>query len=101
MGWSRDLRSSRYRCVWLAVLLAGVIFSFAGGSPIEVIRFAQVTNGILLPLIVAFLLWAVNRKPLAGDFVNTRAQNLLGLVVLVAVTALSLRSLWLMLQSMR
>jgi manganese transport protein len=101
MGWSRDLRSSRYRCVWLAVLLAGVIFSFVGGSPIEVIRFAQVTNGILLPLIVAFLLWAVNRKPLAGDFVNTRAQNLLGLAVLVAVTALSLRSLWLMLQSMR
>jgi len=101
MGWSRDLRSSRYRGVGLSVLLAGVIFSFVGGSPIEVIRFAQVTNGILLPLIVAFLLWAVNLRRLAGDFVNTRVQNLLGIGVLVAVTALSLRSLWLMLQSMR
>jgi len=101
MGWGRELRSPRYRSVWLSVLLVGVIFSFVGGSPIEVIRFAQVTNGILLPLIVAFLLWAVNRRRLAGDFVNTRVQNLLGIGVLVAVTALSLRSLWLMLQSMR
>jgi Mn2+/Fe2+ NRAMP family transporter len=101
MGWSRNLRARHNRIVWATVLTAGVIFSFFGGSPIEVIRFAQVTNGILLPLIVVFLLWAINRRRLTGDFVNTRAQNLLGVVVLAGVTALSARSLWLMLQSMR
>jgi Mn2+/Fe2+ NRAMP family transporter len=101
MGWSRNLRARHNRLVWATVLIAGVIFSFFGGSPIEVIRFAQVTNGVLLPLIVVFLLWAINRRRLTGDFVNTRAQNLLGILVLAGVTALSARSLWLMVQGMR
>jgi Mn2+/Fe2+ NRAMP family transporter len=95
MGWSRDLRALHNRLVWLAVLLAGLVFSLIGGSPIEVIRFAQVTNGILLPLIVVFLLWAVNRRELTSAFVNTGVQNLLGIGVLAIVTVLSLRSLWL------
>lgn len=99
MGWRPDLRSTHNRLVWLTVLLAGVLFSLVGGSPIEVIRFAQVTNGVLLPLIVAFLLWAVNRKDLIGRFVNSPAQNVLGVLALLMVTALSLRSLWLVLQT--
>jgi len=101
LGWRRDLRSGRHRLVWLIVLLAGVLFSSVGGSPIEVIRFAQVTNGVLLPLIVAFLLWAVNRSELIGQFANSRVRNLLGILALLMVTALSLRSLWLLLQSIR
>jgi NRAMP (natural resistance-associated macrophage protein)-like metal ion transporter len=99
-GWTRDLRSARMRMTWLAVLLAGLIFSVVGGSPIEIIRFAQVTNGILLPLIVGFVLWAVNREQLVGAFANSRLQNLLGMAVLIVVSVLSLRSLWLVLQSL-
>ena len=99
-GWSRELRSLRMRMVWLTVLLAGLLFSLLGGSPIEIIRFAQITNGILLPLIVGFVLWAVNRRQLVGAFANTRLRNLLGGTALLVVSVLSLRSVWLVLQSL-
>jgi len=101
LGWDRNLRSTRNRLTWLSVLLAGVLFSVVGGSPIEIIRVAQIANGILLPLIVAFLLWAVNRSQLIGPFANSRSQNVFGVVVLIVVSALSLRSLWLVIGSMR
>lgn len=100
LGWNRDLKSTRNRLVWLTVLLSGTVFSVIGGSPVEIIRFAQVTNGILLPLIAAFLLWAVNRNQLLGNYVNSRLQNVLGGVVMLMVTLLAGRSLWLVLQSL-
>jgi Mn2+/Fe2+ NRAMP family transporter len=95
LGWDGDLKSVRNRAVWMTVLLVGLLFSIVGGSPIQVIRFAQVANGVLLPLIVAFLLWAVNKRNLLGNFVNSNTQNLLGVIVLLFVTLLSVRTLWL------
>ena len=61
-GWSGGMRSTSFRSVWILVLLLGVIFSSIGWSPIEIIRFAQVANGLLLPIIAFFLLWAVNQQ---------------------------------------
>lgn len=100
-GWRQDLRAGHSRAVWLAVLLTGTAFSVVGGSPIEIIRFAQVANGILLPLMVAFLLWAANRSSLMGDHTNTRRRNLFGFAVLIFATALSLRSLWTVISALR
>ena len=98
LGWPPDLKSARYRAVWMGVLLAGTVFSVAGGSPIEIIRLAQVTNGILLPLVAVFVLWAVNHKQMLGQHTNTRMQNLLGGVALLGVSLLAGRSLWLVVQ---
>lgn len=100
LGQAADLKSTTTRAVWVLVLGAGLLFSLLGGSPVEIIRFAQVTNGILLPLTAGFVLWAVNRKTLLGEHANTGWQNLLGIVVLLAVTLLAVRSLWLVWQSL-
>ena len=101
LGWPQDLTSRSSRAVWITVLLAGLLFSMLGGSPIEIIRFAQITNGILLPLIAGFVLWGLNRKNLLGDYVNSVWQNLLGALVLLVVTVLAGRSLWLVVGTLR
>ncbi len=90
--WSES--SSRYRGVWIAVLLAGVVFGATGVKPIPVIILAQAFNGLVLPLIAVFLWITMNDRDLLGaDGANTRAQNLvMGAVVLVCV-ALGLRGL--------
>ncbi|MGB7395027.1 MAG: Nramp family divalent metal transporter, partial [Pricia sp.] len=48
-GWKADLKDTRFRAVWMVILVLGVLFLSLGIRPIEIIKFAQVTNGMLLP----------------------------------------------------
>lgn len=86
LGWNKNLKSTKHRLVWIIVLAAGVLFSTLGFKPVQAIVFAQLTNGILLPVIAIFLLWTVNNKKLLGTYTNGLANNILaGLVVLITV----------------
>ncbi|MEM7511087.1 MAG: divalent metal cation transporter, partial [Bacteroidota bacterium] len=93
LGWSRDMKSQRFRIVWITVLISGLTFALAGFKPIPLILFAQVANGILLPVIVGFLLWIMNDKQLLKDYVNSRRANLLGIVIFLITLALGSRSI--------
>ncbi|MEL6190926.1 MAG: Nramp family divalent metal transporter [Bacteroidota bacterium] len=93
LGWSRDMKSQRFRIIWITVLLSGLTFALAGFKPIPLILFAQVANGILLPVIVGFLLWIMNDKQLLKDYVNSRRANLLGIVIFLITLALGSRSI--------
>ncbi len=75
-------KSRVYRLAWISVLFLGVIFSSLGYSPVSVIKIAQVTNGLLLPIMTGFLLWVVNKKPILGKYTNTASQNILSVVIL-------------------
>ena len=61
LGWETGLKSFRFKSVWATILILGVFFSSLRLKPVEVIQFAQITNGLLLPVIAIFLLWIVNR----------------------------------------
>jgi len=60
--------------------------------PVNIIWFAQVANGLLLPIITSYLIWVMNSDTL-GQFKNNRLQNILGLFVLSVALLLSGRSL--------
>ncbi len=93
MGWKRDLRSWRFRMVWMFILLAGVTFSMLGFKPVEAILFAQVANGILLPVIAVYLLVVMNSRKIMGDNVNGLLPNILGSIVVLIATGLGIRSI--------
>lgn len=93
MGWKRDLRSWRFRMVWMFILLAGVTFSMLGFKPVEAILFAQVANGILLPVIAVYLLVVMNSRKIMGDNVNTLLSNILGGIVVLTAMGLGIRSI--------
>ncbi|MFL1011476.1 Nramp family divalent metal transporter [Flavisericum labens] len=93
LGWSTNMKSKKFRTVWIVVLVLGVLFSSIGIKPIEVIKFAQVTNGILLPVIAGFLIWIMNKKSVLGDYKNTIKQNILGILILGISILLSLTTL--------
>lgn len=85
-GWSSDLKRTRFRLVWMLVLGTGIVLSSMGFKPIQVIQFAQVANGVLLPVIAGVLLWVVNRRSVLGSYANSRLQNVMGfLIVLLAI----------------
>lgn len=66
LGWERDLRSNRFRAVWAAVIGIGTLLAALGTSPVRAILLAQAANGILLPVVAAFLLIVMNREGLLG-----------------------------------
>jgi Mn2+/Fe2+ NRAMP family transporter len=82
LGWKGNMKSKSFRMVWIVILFLGVLFSSIGIKPIEIIKFAQVANGMLLPVIAGILLWIMNKKNVLGDFVNTKTQNILGFIIL-------------------
>lgn len=92
-GWPDGLKSARFRFVWMVVLLIGVLSLSFDVRPIEVITFAQVANGILLPFIAIFLFWVVNRKKVLGTLVNSPIQNAIGIVIIVLAVVLGLKSI--------
>jgi Mn2+/Fe2+ NRAMP family transporter len=100
LGWKKGLTSGRFKLVWAAVLLLGMIFSSLGLKPVTIIQFAQVANGILLPVVAAFLFWVVNRRSLMGDYTNTWLQNLLGLFILLITLFLGGKSIFTVLEAL-
>jgi len=91
--WSTNLTSKKFRAVWMFVLLIGIVFSSIGFKPIEIIKFAQVANGILLPVIAIFLLWLSNKTSLLGKYKNTYVKNIIFTIIVLIIIVLSLKSI--------
>lgn len=85
-GWNANLKNIKFRLVWAFILLLGVLLSSLQFSPIEIIKFAQVANGILLPIIALFLLWVVNKTEVLGKYKNKLSQNIVsGIIILITI----------------
>jgi len=99
-GWKESMKSNKIRSVWMFILFLGVLFSSLNIKSIEIIKFAQVTNGILLPVISGFLLWVMNKKNVLGSYVNNHIQNVFGFIILGVTIFLGARSIWKVFYSM-
>jgi len=92
-GWDASLQHMKFKAVWIVILFLGVFFMSLDIRPIEVIKFAQITNGILLPIIAIFLVWVVNRSSVMGKFKNNLLQNVLGLVIIALALILGVKGI--------
>src|SRR5690606_4880769 len=99
LGWKGGLTSLKFKSVWAGIILLGVVFSSLRLQPIEVIKFAQVANGILLPVIAIFLLWIVNKRSVLGNYRNTVFQNVLGILIITISVLLGARSIYTVIQT--
>jgi len=90
LDWKGGQDSRGFRAVWLAIIIIGLTVSLFDFSPIAVIIFAQVTNGLLLPVASIFLLIVLNNRRKMGNFVNNIAQNILGGIVILSVSFLGI-----------
>ncbi|MCK0178476.1 Nramp family divalent metal transporter [Flavobacteriaceae bacterium S0862] len=93
LGWSTNMRSKKFRGVWMFILVVGVLSSSSGIKSIEIIKFAQVANGILLPVIAGFLIWIMNKHSVLGDYKNSMRQNVISIVILAITIFLGAKSI--------
>lgn len=92
-GWKKGLKDNRSRMVWMGILGLGVFSLSFNIRPIEIIKFAQIANGILLPIIAVFLLWVVNSANLMGQNRNSIAQNVMGISIVLLAIFLGVKSI--------
>jgi Mn2+/Fe2+ NRAMP family transporter len=82
------------RWVWVAVLLTGFVVGMSGLKPIPVILLVQALNGLVLPLLTAFLILLINDAQLMGT--NQRPSiyyNGVLLLIFACVLVLGLHSI--------
>jgi Mn2+/Fe2+ NRAMP family transporter len=90
-GIKGGVRSPKFRAISISVLLFGMMVAMTGIKPITIIVTAQFANGLLLPIIAAFLLFAMNQKTMLGEYANGWKANLAGAIVLIIALGLGLR----------
>jgi Mn2+/Fe2+ NRAMP family transporter len=93
MRWSSDMQSTQFRAVWGTILGVGILSVLLGGSPVQITVFAQVVNGILLPIVAIFLIYAMNQRDLLGEYTNGSIANALGSIVTLIVIWLGIRTI--------
>jgi len=90
-GIKGGVRAPKFRAISISVLMFGMMVALTGIKPITIIIGAQFANGLLLPIVAAFLLFALNQKAMLGEYANGWKANLAGATVLVIVLGLGLR----------
>ncbi len=93
-GWNASLKDIRFRIVWAIILVLGVVFSSLKFKPLEVITFAQIANGLLLPIVAIFLVWIVNKANVLGKYKNTLFQNIVAIAIILITIILGVKGIY-------
>jgi len=92
MNWD-GMKDKRFKLVFAAIIILGIITSAIGFEPLQVLLFAQALNGILLPAISILILIVMNNKKRLGEYTNSLKLNIIGGIVALICTGLGLYSL--------
>ena len=92
-GWQDSLKSRKFRAIWIIILIIGVLVSMVKINPIEIIKFAQFSNSLLLPIIAIILLWLINNKNIISNKYSYRYQNIFGFLIVIISIILGTKGL--------
>lgn len=90
LGWKEGRNSGKFRAVWMGVIGTGLIVSLFDFNPLAIIVFAQVANGLVLPVASIFLLVVLNNRQKMKGLANTPVQNIVGGLVILLVCFLGI-----------
>jgi NRAMP (natural resistance-associated macrophage protein)-like metal ion transporter len=94
-GWAHSLNKGVKDAPWfyviyfLTLLSAGAVVLIPGAPLITITMFVQVVAVTLLPAALMFLILLLNDKPLMGEYVNTRWQNVANWSITLFVIVMS------------
>ena len=92
LGWSTDLKDTKFRIIAVVVFAIGYIAAIMGGTPTDIITIAQAFNGVVLPLSVCMVAWIATRSEILGKYVNGAVLNVLSVVVLIITLVMAYRT---------
>jgi Mn2+/Fe2+ NRAMP family transporter len=96
MGWEvgvnrRFREAPQFYTLYTAIIIIGAsIILLPNVKLIPIMLISQVSNGILLPFVLIFMLLLVNNKRLMGKYTNSKIYNILSISTVVLMIGLSL-----------
>lgn len=90
LGWKKSQDSKGFQWIWMGVLGVGLVVSLFKFNPLTVIVFAQVANGLILPVASVFLLLVLNNRRKMGNLANNSQQNIAGGIIIFIVSLLGI-----------
>ncbi len=95
----RVLRTNKGRA-WTTVifiLVSTLLFTFIG-QPVKVLVIAGTLNGLVLPVSLAIMLLAAHRARIVGSYVHPRWLTVAGVVVIILMTYMGVRTIMSLIQ---
>lgn len=93
-GFGSKLKDKKVKLAIIAVMLFGSIVALIfGGSPVNLIIFAQAITIVAVPVIAIALLVVANDKEVMGDLKNTLFKNIIALAGLVVLILLAFNNI--------
>ncbi len=96
LGWERGVsrtfrEAPAFMGIFTGLIILGVVITLIPGLPlIPLLIFAQVVNGLLLPVILISIVRLAGDRALMGPYTNGRIYGILGWVTVVAVSLLAM-----------
>lgn len=90
-GADEAASARRQRWTMVGIAAVGTLVASAGIKPVEIIMLAQVANGLLLPLVAAFLVWVVQSPALMGKYAIGGLHRILAWGILAICLGLGIR----------
>ncbi len=91
-NWKVESKHWKFRAVWMFVMGVGLLSLSTSFKPIAVIQFAQIANGVLLPVLVGVLIWLSTSKKLLGKHKSSLLQIIAYGFIFIFSLALSLKT---------
>lgn len=93
LGKSQEIQSGSMRWSMGVILLLGMVFSSFGIKPVTLIMLAQLANGILLPVMSAWLIWASSQNHLLGTHALKKWGLVFGILIWLITLLLGIKSI--------
>lgn len=92
LGKSQETQSKPMRLSILLVMGLGLIFASLGIKPVQLISFAQLANGVLLPFVSVWIVWMASRSAVMGKSKSQNSYLILSYLIVLFTFILGLRS---------
>ncbi|MCX6809958.1 MAG: Nramp family divalent metal transporter [Candidatus Berkelbacteria bacterium] len=95
-GWNSGMNKKfkeapRFYAILIGtVIVSAITVLFLKVNLIKIMIFSQAINGFLLPVILILMLTIANNKKIMGKHVNTRVQNIIGILTICALVLLTI-----------
>ncbi|OGH64919.1 MAG: iron transporter [Candidatus Magasanikbacteria bacterium RIFCSPHIGHO2_01_FULL_41_23] len=82
-----------YMVIMIATVV-GLLVNFTKIPPFKMLYYTAVVNGAIAPILMIVILRIANNKKIMGEYVNSRASNILGWVITLIMGGASIGLFW-------